>query len=115
LLPDSLLDQGHEVIIFAVRGWHPNKTAVEDMATKLEKSLKLLTANNMIILHLFDNISYMVRSEKEGHLPIRKYGNGEFHVESGLFFRNVMPLLRLLQGLKVIFLTPLPRFFQESC
>ena len=85
------------------------------MATKLEKSLKLLTANNMIILHLFDNISYMVRSEKEGHLPIRKYGNGEFHVESGLFFRNVMPLLRLLQGLKVIFLTPLPRFFQESC
>jgi hypothetical protein len=61
----------------------------------------------------------MVRSEKEGHLPIRKYDNGEFHVKADLvlaskvwlfmFFKNVLPLLRLLEGLKVIFLAPLPR------
>ncbi len=102
-----------------------NKTAVEEMAAKMEKSLKLLSANDVIILHLFDNISYMARSEKEGHLPIRKYDNGEFHVKADLvlaskvwlfmFFKNVLPLLRLLEGLKVIFLAPLPRYLQENC
>jgi hypothetical protein len=79
------------------------------MAAKLVKSLKLLTASIMIILHLFDNISYMVRSEKEGHLPIRKYGKAKFHVKGDLFFRNVLPLLCLLEDLKVIFLTPAPQ------
>ncbi len=34
------------------------------MAAKMEKSLKLLSANDVIILHLFDNILYMARSEK---------------------------------------------------
>ncbi len=96
----NLLDRGHEVIISAVRGWHPNKTAVEEKATKVEESLKMLTANDMIILHLIDNISYMARSEEED-LSFGQCSNGEFHVEGDLilaskdwlfmFFRNVLP------------------------
>ncbi len=52
------------------------------MAAKLVESLKLLTANNMIILHLFDDILYMVRNEKEGHLPILEYGMLNFMLKA---------------------------------
>ncbi len=67
----------------------------------------------------------MTRSEEGGDLPIRQLVNGEFHVEGDLlltskerlymFFKNTLPLLRLLEGLKVIFLTPLPRYLLEGC
>ncbi len=60
-----------------------------------------------------------------GGPPHRQYGNGEFHVEDDLvlagkdrlymYFRNTLPLLRLLEGLTVVFLTPLPRYLQEGC
>jgi hypothetical protein len=91
------------VIICAVPGWRPNKTAVEEMATKVREALSLLTPNDVVILHLFDNVAYMARSEEGGDLPIRQYGNGEFHVEGDLvlagkdrlymYFRNALPLL----------------------
>jgi hypothetical protein len=32
-----------------------------------------------------------------------------------MFFKNALPLLKLLEGLIVIFLTPLPRYLQEGC
>ncbi len=32
-----------------------------------------------------------------------------------MYFRNALPLLRLLEGLLVVFLTPLPRYLQEGC
>ncbi len=95
------------------------------MTVKVEEALKLLTPNDVIILHLFDNVAYMSRSEEGGDLPIRQYGNGEFHVEGDLvlagkdrlnmFFRNALPLLKLLEGLRVVFLTPLPRYLLEGC
>ncbi len=122
---NNLADRGHEVIICAVPGWRPNKTAVEEMATKVREALSLLTPNDVVILHLFDNVAYMARSEEGGDLPIRQYCNGEFHVEGDLvlagkdrlymYFRNALPLLRLLEGLLVVFLTPLPRYLQEGC
>jgi hypothetical protein len=122
---NNLADRGHEVIICGVRGWRPNKTAVEEMTVKVEEALKLLSPNDVIILHLFDNVAYMSRIEEGGDLPIRRYGNGEFHVEGDLvlagkdrlymFFRNALPLLKLLEGLLVVFLTPLPRYLQEGC
>jgi hypothetical protein len=79
-----LADRGHEVIICAVPGWRPNKTAVEEMAAKVGEALKLLTPNDVVILHLFDNRAYMARSEEGGDLPIRQYCTGEFHVEGDL-------------------------------
>ncbi len=32
-----------------------------------------------------------------------------------MYFRNALPLLRLQEGLTVVFLTPLPRYLQEVC
>jgi hypothetical protein len=67
----------------------------------------------------------MSRAEEGGDLPIRRIPNGEFHIDGELvlaskerllmYFRNCLPFLRLLQGLKVIFLSPLPRFMYTGC
>jgi hypothetical protein len=107
-----MADRGHEVIVCAVSGWRPNKTAVEEMAARVEEALLELSPNNVIVLHLFDNIAYMARSEEGGDLPIRQFINGEYHVEGDLvlagkdrlymFFKNTLPLLKLLEGHKVI-------------
>jgi hypothetical protein len=120
-----MADRGHEVIVCAVSGWRPNKTAVEEMAAKVEEALRELSPNDVIVLHLFDNVAYMARSEEGGDLPIRQFINGEFHVEGDLvlagkdrlfmFFKNTLPLLRLLEGRKVIFLIPLPRYISAGC
>jgi len=84
-----------------------------------------LTEDDVIVVHCFDNIAYMARSEEGGDLPIRRYPNGEFHVEGDLalagkarlhmFFRNCLPFLRLLEGRIVVFLTPLARYLLSSC
>jgi hypothetical protein len=49
-----------------------------------EEALKLLLPNDVVVVHLFDNVSYMARSEEGGDLPIRRYITGQFHVEGGL-------------------------------
>ncbi len=64
-----MADRGHEVIVSAVRGWRPNKTAVEEMAARAEEALRELSPNDVVVLHLFDNVAYMARSEEGGDLP----------------------------------------------
>jgi hypothetical protein len=120
-----MADRGHEVIVCAVSGWRPNKTAVEEMSARVEEALLELSPNDVIVLHLFDNVAYMARSEEGGDLPIRQFINGEYHVEGDLvlagkdrlfmFFKNALPLLKLLEGRKVIFLIPLPRYLAVGC
>jgi hypothetical protein len=120
-----MADRGHEVIVCAVSGWRPNKTAVEEMAARTEEALRELLPSDVIVLHLLDNVAYMARSEEGGDLPIRQFINGKFHVEGDLvlagkdrlsmFFKNTLPLLRLLKGRKVIFLIPLPRYIYVGC
>jgi hypothetical protein len=105
---NALAVRGHEVVICAASGWRPNKTAVEEMCEKAEEALKMITTNNVVVVHLFDNVSYMARSEEGGDLPIRRYVTGQFHVEGDLvlaskeclymFFKNALPLLRLLEA-----------------
>ena len=79
-----MADRGYEVIICAAGGWRPNKTAVEEMVNKVEEALREMTSNDVVVLHLYDNIAYMARSEEGGDLPIRQFVNGEFHVEGDL-------------------------------
>jgi hypothetical protein len=120
-----LVERGFEVLVCAVGGWRPNKTACEEMAVQVEAALQHLTEDDFVVVHCFDNIAYMARSEEGGDLPIRRYPNGEFHVEGDLalagkarlhmFFRNCLPFLRLLEGRIVIFLTPLARYLLASC
>jgi hypothetical protein len=122
---NAMADRGHEVIICAASGWRPNKTAVEELVIKVEEALRELTSNDVIVLHLYDNIAYMARSEEGGDLPIRQFVNGEFHVEGDLviagkdrlymYFKNTLPLLRLLDGRRVVFLIPLPRYILTGC
>ncbi len=38
-----MADRGHEVSVCAASGWRPNKTAVEEMAAKVEEALKELS------------------------------------------------------------------------
>jgi hypothetical protein len=95
------------------------------MVSKVEEALLEMTPNDVIVLHLYDNIAYMARSEEGGDLPIRQYVNGEFLVEGDLviagkdrlfmYFKNTLPLLRLLDGRKVVFLIPLPRYILAGC
>jgi uncharacterized membrane protein YgcG len=120
-----LVERGYEVLACAVGGWRPNKTAGEEMAVQVEAALQLMSEDDVIVVHCFDNIAYMARSEEGGDLPIRRFPNGEFHVEGDLalagkarlhmFFRNCLPFLRLLEGRIVVFLTPLARYLLSSC
>jgi hypothetical protein len=122
---NAMADRGYEVIICAASGWRPNKTAVEEMVSKVEEALREMTSNDVVVLHLYDNIAYMARSEEGGDLPIRQFVNGEFHVEGDLviagkdrlfmYFKNTLPLLRLLDGRRVVFLIPLPRYILVGC
>jgi hypothetical protein len=98
---NAMVDRGHEVIICAASGWRPNKTAVEEMMVKVEEALLEMTPNDVVVLHLYDNIAYMARSEEGRDLPMRQYINGEFHVEGELVIAgkvrlNTLPLLRML-------------------
>jgi hypothetical protein len=118
-----LVERGFEVLACTVG--RPNKTAGEEMAVQVEAPLQRLTEDDIVVVHCFDNIAYMARSEEGGDLPIRRYPNGEFHVEGDLalagkarlhmFFRNCLPFLRLLEGRIVVFLTPLARYLLSSC
>jgi hypothetical protein len=120
-----LSDMGYEVITCAVAGWRPNKSAALDMAARVEEALQHLTEDDIVVVHCFDNVSYMARSEEGGDLPIRKFVTGDYHVEGDLvlaskerlhmFFVNCLPVLKLLENRKVIILSPLPRYLYVSC
>jgi hypothetical protein len=122
---ETLAGRGYEVITFAVRGCRPNVTAVQDMVAAVEEALQSLTEDDIVIVHCLDNIAYMARSEEGGDLPIRRFVDGSYHIEGDLvfvskerlfmFFKNCLPLLRLLENRKVIFLTPGPRYLQGGC
>ncbi len=52
------------VLACAVGGWRPNKTAGEEMAVQVEAALQRLTEDDIIVVHCFDNIAFMARSEE---------------------------------------------------
>ncbi len=68
----ELASRGYEVICCAVPGWRPNKTACEDMAEKVAEAVTQLSPDDIVVIHCFDNISFMARSEEGGDLPIRR-------------------------------------------
>jgi len=120
-----LVDRGYEVFTCTVGGWRPNKTAAEEMATEVSSALAYLDEGDVVIVHCFDNIAYMARTEEGGDLPIRRFPSGEYHVEGDLvltakerllmYFKNCLPFLKLLEGRIVIFLTPLVRYLLAGC
>ncbi len=63
---EALAKKGVEVISVAARGWRPNMTACEDMAANVAEAVKLLTEDDCVVIHCFDNIAFMARSEEGG-------------------------------------------------
>jgi hypothetical protein len=120
-----LNELGYEVIICAIGGWRANKTAAEDMADKVKEALAEMTEDDVIVVHCFDNVVFMSRSEEGGDLPIRRFPDGSYHIEGELvlagkerihmYFKNCLPFLQLLEGRKVVFLTPMPRYLRGCC
>jgi hypothetical protein len=121
---EALADRGHEVITCSSGGWRPNVTAAKEMAARVQDALRSCNNNTVAVVHGFDNIAYMSRTEEGGILPIRKYED-KHHVDGELilaskerilmYFKNCLPFLRLLENMKVIFLTPLPRYLYNGC
>jgi hypothetical protein len=61
-----LKDRGYDVMTCAVRGWRPNKSAPEDRAERVSEALQEINEDDIIVVHCFDNVVYMARSEREG-------------------------------------------------
>jgi len=122
---EALSERGFEVISVAVRGWRPNLTACEDMAAKVEEAVQRMSSGDLCLVHCFDNIAYMARSEEGGDLPIRKFFKGDYHIEGDLvlaskerlymYFKNCVNIFKLLEKLVVFFLSPLPRYLYAPC
>ena len=122
---NALSERGYDVITCAVGGWRPNKTACENMADCVKEALTMLSPTDIVVIHCFDNVAFMARSEEGGDLPIRRYCDGEYHIEGELvvaskerlymFFRNCLPVFNLLEGRVVFFLTPMPRYLYVNC
>jgi hypothetical protein len=122
---EALSTRGFEVISVAARGWRPNLTACEDMAARVEEAVAEMTSDDFCLVHCFDNIAYMARSEEGEDLPIRKFTSGDYHIEGELvlaskerlymYFKNCLNIFKLLEKLIVFFLSPLPRYLYKSC
>jgi hypothetical protein len=76
--------RGYDVIMCAVGGWRPNMLAIEDMREKVAEAISNLEDGDPVLIHCFDNIAYMARSEEGGDLPIRRYPGGRYHIEGEL-------------------------------
>ncbi len=102
---EVLSDRGYEVLTCAVAGWRANKTAAEQMAAEVQEALKLLSEDDMVVVHCCDNTAFLASSEEWGELLTRKYITGEYHVKGDivlaskerlyLFFKNCLPFLTL--------------------
>ncbi len=122
---EALSERGLEVISVAARGWRPNLTACEDMEAKVAEAVQQMSSGDLCLVHCFDNIAYMARSEKGGDLPIRKFTSGDYHIEGDLvlaskerlymYFKNCINVFKLLEKLVVFFLSPLPRYLYSPC
>jgi len=120
-----LADRGYRVTICGNPGWRALKGTVRGMAEKVRESLVDMKPNDVIIVQCLDNSSYMSRTEEGGDLPIRQYGNGKYHVDRELvyagkekqlhIFKTILPILKLLEGRRVIFMVPLVRYINLAC
>ncbi len=98
---------------------------MEDLTERVSEALLEISEDAIIVVHCFDNMVYMARSEEGGDLPIRRFPDGSYHIEGDLvlagkervlmYFKNCLPFLKLLEGRRVVFLTTLPRYLRGCC
>ncbi len=81
---EELAKRGYEVVSCGVSRWRPNMTAIQDMTEKVAEAVKDMSEGDIVLIHCFDNVAYMARSEEGGDLPIRRYPDGSYHIEGDL-------------------------------
>ncbi len=54
------------------------------MADRVKEALVEMTEDDVIVVHCFDNVVFMSRSEEGGDLPIRRFPDGSYHIEGEL-------------------------------
>jgi hypothetical protein len=54
------------------------------MADSVKEAVTLLSPTDIVVIHCFDNVAFMARSEEGRDPPIRKYCDGEYHIEEEL-------------------------------
>jgi hypothetical protein len=119
-----LSDRGYQVSICGKPGWRILSGNVNEMVRKVKEALENLNPNDIVVVQCLDNSSFMSSTEEGGDLPIRKY-NDEYHVDGDLIyvgkekqhqlFKVLLPVLKLLEGRKVIFVVPLVRYVVRAC
>ncbi len=124
-ISDEFKERGYTVLRVCKPGWRANKYPVSEIVPQVEELLKQLSEDDIIIIECLDNTAFYSRSEEGGVIPVRKYVNGDYHVEGdlvlatrerqALMLDNLEPLLRVLRHRKVIVVTPMPRYLYESC
>jgi hypothetical protein len=122
---EALASRGYDVTMCAVAGWRPNMSAIENMREKVAEAVSSLEDGDPVLIHCFDNIAFMARSEEGGDLPIRRYPDGRYHIEGELvlaskerlfmYFKNSLPIFKLLERFRIFFLSPMPRYLYVSC
>jgi hypothetical protein len=120
-----LADRGYSVTICGRPGWRALKGTVKEMAEKVEESLGNMRTSDIVVVQILDSSSYMARTEEGGDLPICQFANGEFHVVGELVYagkekqlhllKTILPILRLLENRRVIFMVPLLRYVVNAC
>jgi hypothetical protein len=63
---EELAKRGYDVVSCDVSGWRPNMTAVQDMTAKVTEAVKDMSDGDTVLIHCFDNVAYMARSEEGG-------------------------------------------------
>ncbi len=81
------------------------------MAARVEEAVAEMTSDDFCLVHCFDNIAYMARSEEGGDLPIRKFTSGDYHIEGEFFFvKNINMGMKKTQNFLLISNPLMPAF-----
>jgi hypothetical protein len=110
---------------FTRGGWRVGKTAVEGLAHDLAEAKASFPCEAVVVLQLFDNISYYTITSEDTIIPCRKDVTGRYHVDGDLlmappemispYIRNCIPIMNELENIPKIILSPLPRYLTRSC
>jgi len=124
-IANELEHGGFETLRICKSGFRAIKPNVTSLLPKVSEELKKLGPDDVIILQMLDNVSYMGRTEEGGDLPIRRIPNGEYHIDGDLIlagydrqkmiFDTIEPLLQVLDDRQVILLSPMPRWLYGGC
>jgi hypothetical protein len=122
---DKFEERGYAVNRICTPGWKPTSQSVQAILPKVSEVLKNLAEDDIILIQALNNTAYYSQTKDGGDVPVQRCSDNRFHVEGDLgvaskerqqrIFLVIEPLLRLLDKLKVILVTPMPRWLYESC